>query len=181
MTRFPIVKESESPKELADVFADFRSRMGFAAAPNFILAQGGSPSVVNGTWGVVRHVLVEGELPRSLKEMMFVAISMDRDCKYCESAHLACCRMLGVDDKTLSTLVRSIDDMMPEKSRDIIQFGIKCARDPQSLNDDDFAVLKAHGLNHSQTTEVIAMSALAVYAITMAEAMQLDADEMFFA
>ena len=179
MTRFPIVSESEAPEELVEVFADFRSRMGFPVAPNFILAQGGSPSVVRGTWGVVRHVLVEGELPRSLKEMMFVAISMDRGCKYCESAHLACCRMLGVDEGTLATLVQSIDEMMPEKSRDIIQFGIKCARAPQSLSDDDFEKLRAHGLSDSQTTEVIAMSALAVYATTMADAMQLDADEMF--
>jgi len=146
MPRFPVLNESDPPTNVADVFADFRTRMGFPKAPNFILTQGVSPTVVRGTWGAVRHVLVEGELPRTLKEMMFVAISIDRNCKYCEAAHIACCRMLGVDEETIATLVKSINKMMPEKSRDIIQFGVKCARSPQDLGDDDFQQLRSHGL-----------------------------------
>src|SRR5204863_99592 len=48
-----------------------------------------------GNWEVVRNVLVTGEIPRWTKEVVFVAISKDRQCQYCAAAHLACCRMLG--------------------------------------------------------------------------------------
>lgn len=48
------------------------------------------------------NVLVGGALPRTIKEMLFVAISQDRKCRYCEAAHIACCRMLGIDASTIN-------------------------------------------------------------------------------
>ena len=38
---------------------------------------------------------------QGVKEMMFVAISKNRDCRYCTAAHIACCRMLGANSKLL--------------------------------------------------------------------------------
>ena len=110
---------------------------------------------------------------------MFVAISKDRNCRYCEAAHLACCRMLGVDTKTLDTLVERMDELLPERARAVIKFGVKCARDPQSLDEKDFATLIAHGLNQAEIVEAIGMSALAVYANIMADATGIADDEMF--
>ena len=94
--------------------------MSFPSAPNFIMTQGHSPTVARGTWGVVEHVLVMGEIPRWIKEMMFVAISKDRSCRYCTAAHIACCRMLGVDPKLLEELVADVDSMSDVRVRDII-------------------------------------------------------------
>ena len=73
MARFPIANEDDATGEVRDVLVDFRQRMGFADAPNFIKAQSAAPSVMKGTWGLVQNVLVNGSLPRSLKEMIFVA------------------------------------------------------------------------------------------------------------
>jgi AhpD family alkylhydroperoxidase len=156
MPHLPTLEPSSAPKEVADVYHDFQRRMGFPAPPNFIKTQGHSLAAVQGTWGLVQNVLIGGLLPRTLKEMMFVAISRARACRYCEAAHLACCRMLGVDPKAL-----------------------KCARDPQSLVDDDFERLRRHGLGHSEIMEAVSMAALAVYANTIADATGMPADEMF--
>lgn len=180
MSRFPIASEEKASSEVADVLIDFRTRMGFSDAPNFIKAQGVAPAVMKGTWGLVQNVLVEGRLPRSLKEMIFVAISVDRNCGYCEAAHLACCRMLGVDDEQLTTLVKNVDQMLPARTRDIIAFAVKCARTPQGLHDDDIAAMRSHGLGDAELMELIAMSALAVYANTLADAMAVEPDSMFF-
>jgi AhpD family alkylhydroperoxidase len=49
----------------------------------------------------VKNILVTGELSRWQNEMMFVAISKDRDCCYCTAAHTAWCRMLGVNPQLL--------------------------------------------------------------------------------
>lgn len=180
MARFLIASEESAPQAVVDVLVDFRTKMGFPDTPNFIKAQAASPAVMRGTWGLVQNVLIGGTLPRSLKEMLFVAISVDRNCGYCEAAHLACCRMLGVTEDTLTTLVKNVDGLRPERARDIIQFAVKCARSPQSLDDADFERLKAHGLSDSELTELIAMSALAVYANTLADALQVEPDSMFF-
>jgi AhpD family alkylhydroperoxidase len=77
---------------------------------------------------------VNGTLPRALKEMMFVAISKDRDCKYCEAAHAACCRMLGVDATTIQQIRSRTDELQPARKREVIRFAVKCARTPQELS-----------------------------------------------
>ena len=62
---------------------------------NFIKTQGHSArTAARATWDLVRGVLVSGQIPRWIKEMLFVAISKERKCQYCVAAHLACCRML---------------------------------------------------------------------------------------
>ena len=85
------------------VYTEFYTQMRFASAPIFITTQGHSPTAARGTWDLVRGILVNGELARWIKEIMFVAISHDRSCRYCRAAHIACCRMLKVDPGGRST------------------------------------------------------------------------------
>ena len=177
--RIPTLEPEDASPEVRSVYGDFQRRMGFPAAPNFIKAQGHSLAVATGTWGLVSHVLVGGALPRTIKEMLFVAISRDRNCRYCEAAHIACCRMLGVDARTIETVVQRLDSVEPETSRAILSFGLKCARNPQSLEDGDFESLKRVGLTDTEIVEVISMSALAVYANILADATGIADDDMF--
>jgi uncharacterized peroxidase-related enzyme len=177
--QLPALEPDSAPKDVVDLYNDFQRRMGFPAAPNFIKTQGHSIAAARGTWGLVENVLVGGLLPRTLKEMMFVAISQDRDCRYCQAAHLACCRMLGIEPTSLASLLANATDITPPKARDIIAFGVKCAHAPQSLADSDFERLRSHGLNNSEIMEAISMAALAVYANTIADATGMVPDEMF--
>jgi uncharacterized peroxidase-related enzyme len=177
--RIDVLPEGRAPREVADLYEDFRRQMGFPAPPNFILTLGHAPAVAEGTWGLVQNVLVGGRLPRTLKEMMLLAVSHDRQCRYCEAAHTACCRMLGVDAATLEALVARMEDVQPQKARDVLLFAVQCARDPQSLRDADFDVLRRHGLAEPEILEIISMSALAVYANILADATGVRSDEMF--
>ena len=177
--RLPTVEPEEASPEVRSVYADFQRRMGFPAAPNFIKAQGHSLAAATGTWGLVSNVLVGGALPRTVKELLFVAISHDRNCRYCEAAHIACCRMLGVKAESLSQLISDVQNLTDNRLRDIISFGLKCSRNPQSLTEADFDVLRKHGMKQSEIVELIAMSAFAVYANIMADATKMEPDEMF--
>ena len=179
MPHIPIVEPNQAPKEVLVVYQDFHRRMQFPAPPNFIKVQGHSGTVVRGSWDLVRNVLVTGKISRYIKEMIFVAISKDRKCRYCEAAHFACCRMLGVDQKLLNSLVYDIEGMTDRKLRDMILFALKCSRDPQKLTEADFQTLRGHGLGHTEILELIAMSGLAVYANIMADATAIEADAMF--
>ena len=179
MAHLPIVLPTNAPKESQAVYEEFYKRMSFPSPPNFIMTQGHSPTVARGTWELVRNVLVSGEISRWTKEMMFVAISKDRECRYCTAAHIACCRMLGVDIEMLNRLVRDVHSITNLKLREMILFAIKCSRDPRSLAEADFGNLRRHGLKESEILEIIAMSALAVYANIIADATAMDEDEMF--
>lgn len=174
-----ILRPDQASREAKVVYEEFYRRMAFPAAPNFIMTQGHSPTAARGTWGVVENVLVKGEIPRWQKEMVFAAISKDRNCRYCAAAHIACCRMLGVKPELLEDLVRDVNRLQDHKLRDMILFGIKCARNPQSLTETDYEQLRGRGLKESEIVELIAMSALAVYANIIADATAMPADEMF--
>ena len=141
------------------------------------MTQGHSLAVVKGSWDVVQNVLVSGKIERW--EMLFAAISKDRNCNYCAAAHLACCRMLGVSGLLLDDLVRDVNSISDPKLRDIILFGLRCSRDPQKLSEADYEMLRQHGLGQPQILELIAMSALAVYANILADATAMEEDAMF--
>ena len=179
MPHVPLLETDKAPPPVKTVYEEFHRRMSFPAPPNFIKTQGHSLVVARGTWDVVRNVLVSGAIPRWTKEMMFVAISKDRGCRYCTAAHIACCRMLGVDPDTLNHLVEDVTTLDDPRIRDIILFAVKCARDPQSLTDRDYDTLRRHGLQQSEIVEVIGMSAFAVYANIIADATAMEPDEMF--
>lgn len=179
MPHIPILKPAEAPRAVRNVYDEFHLRMSFPAPPNFIMTQGHSATVARGTWEVVRNVLVVGEIPRWTKEMMFVAISNDRGCRYCSAAHIACCRMLGVTPDMLEGLVRDVNTLPDRKLRAMMLFALKCSRDPQSLTEEDFDEMRRHGLKQSEIMETIAMSAFAVYANIIADATAMEPDEMF--
>jgi AhpD family alkylhydroperoxidase len=118
VANLPTLEPDAAPKEVVDIYHDFQRRMGFPAAPNFVKTQGHSLAAIRGTWGLVQNVLVGGILPRTLKEMMFVAISQSRNCRYCEAAHLACCLMLGIEPSALNDLVSNVTDISHDRRRD---------------------------------------------------------------
>lgn len=179
MPHIPILKPIHASKEVKCVYEEFYRGMSFVSPPNFIMTQGHSPWVARGTWEVVRNILVMGEIPRWTKEMMFVAISRDRKCRYCEAAHIACCRMLGVKPELLDQLVRDVDGLLDRKLRALVLFALKCSRTPQNLTKEDYYQLRELGLKTSEIVEIIAMSACAVYANIIADATAMDPDELF--
>jgi uncharacterized peroxidase-related enzyme len=170
---------NEAPEGVQELYEDFRARMIFPSAPNFIMTQGHSLTVARGTWSAVFNVLVSGKIPRWVKELIFVAISKDRGCLYCEAAHIACCRMLGVDRDVLDSLIRNVQSLANLKVRDMITFALKCSKNPRSLTPDDYATLRRHGLADEEIMEVIGMSALAVYANIIADATAMEPDAIF--
>jgi uncharacterized peroxidase-related enzyme len=157
------------------LYDEFCRRMGFPAPPNFITTQGHAPETGRGTWEFVKHVLLGGETPRWQKELMIVAISRERNCRYCMAAHTACCTMLGVNAEYMVDDVSRIPDAVV---RDKILFAMKAARDPQGLTSADFDRLRAHGLGHAQIVELIGVAGLAVYLNILADASGMQQDEM---
>jgi uncharacterized peroxidase-related enzyme len=181
MTNIPILPPEQACTATNVVYEEFHRRMSFPAPPNFIMTQGHSPTAARGTWEAVQNILVSGEIPRWKKELIFVAISKERNCKYCYAAHIACCRMLGVESGTIDIMIRDVAQLPDAKLRDMILFCQNCARDPQGLGPADYEVLREHGLKQSEIIELVAMSALAVYANIIADATAMEPDAMFAA
>ena len=111
--------------------------------------------------------------------MILLAISKEPQSQHCKAARIACCRTLGVKPELLESLVQAVETIPDVKIRDMILFALKCARDPRSLTNINFGKLHQHGLTLSETVEIIAMSAFAVYANIIADATGMEPDSMF--
>ncbi len=179
MPHINIVPPTEASAEVKVVYEEFHRRMSFPSPPNFIMTQGHSPVVARGSWDLVRNILVAGQIPRWMKETIFVAISKDRNCRYCMAAHIACCRMLGVDAVILDGVTSNVDSVSNLKLRTMLKFALRCSRDPQSLKESDYQLLRDAGLPNSEIIELIGMSALAVYANIIADSTAMTEDEIF--
>ena len=178
MRPFPLLDDDQLSGDAGKVIGEYRREMLSPAVPNFMRVQAVSPTVLAGTWGVTRYILNRGILPRALKEMILAAISSARNCKYCESAHLAFLKMLGVDEATRQALLMDLDSVVPARTRDIIQFAVKCATDPAGLTDADYDSLREHGIPDQELMEIIGMAAFAAYVNILADAIKIEIDPM---
>lgn len=177
MAHFPIVPENSAGPGVHRVFEEIRREKRLPFVPNFFKTLAHAPEALDATWMAYRGITTRGELPEALKEMIFVAISAARDCKYCEAAHLAFCNLLNVDRSHLAALARDIDEVRPERTRDILRFAVKCALEPRSVEQSDYATLRKHGLTVAEIMETIAMCGFAMYATTLADVLRLDIDQ----
>jgi uncharacterized peroxidase-related enzyme len=179
----PHIRSASSEQLLTksrSVYDEFHKKdMSCSRPSKFHHDAGHSPTVARGTWELVRNVLVAEKSLAGSKEMIFVAISQDRNCGYCRAAHIACCRMLGVKPELLDELVRDYKSITDLKVRDTILFAVKCSKNPQSLTEADYDKLREFGYKQSEIVELIAMSAFAVYANIIADATSTEPDKMF--
>lgn len=180
MPHIPPLPPTVASKEAQLVYEAFYTGMGFPAPPNFILTQGHAPDVARGSWLAVKNILVAGQIPRWIKELLFVAISVDRRCMYCAAAHIACCRMLNVNPEWTEAVSQNDLSQLPDsKMRAMIEFGLKVSKGRQDLSPGDFNKLRGFGLGQLEIMELIGMAAFAVYANIIADATGMDADAMF--
>jgi uncharacterized peroxidase-related enzyme len=177
MSLLPLLKEENATGDVAQTFADIRRRLRFPFVPNFFKAQVSSPNVLASTWFGVNTHLVGGTLPRALKEMIFVAVSAARNCEYCAVVHLALCKTVGVDEEMMDALVHDLDALMPQRTRDIVKFAVKCSQDPIRLSAEDFEKVRQHGLSDLELMEIVGMAAMATYCDIIADALKVEVDE----
>ena len=177
MAKFRMIEEQNAAGATDRVYKQILEVKHLRAVPNFFKTLANSQPVLEGTWNVYRNVSTQGSITEVLKEMIFVAISAAKQCEYCEAAHLAFCRILKVDAETCKNLVNNLDAIRPERTRDILRFSVKAGTEPKNLSDADYGKLKKHGITDNEIIEIVAMSAFATYAITVADALKLDVDK----
>jgi uncharacterized peroxidase-related enzyme len=180
MSVLPMVSEEDAAGKVADVYKEIKREFQIPFVPNFFKVQASSPQVLTTTWTLVHEILVNGNyVPRTIKEMIFVAVSNARKCAYCEAAHLAFCKLLGIDEKKREALADALDTLLPERLQDIVRFAIKVATAPLEVVDEDFAILSEHGVSEAELMEIISMASVATYATIIADTLKVEVDDDF--
>jgi uncharacterized peroxidase-related enzyme len=159
--RFRRIKNAEHNPELASLYAEIiESGLGNRVPLNWFTAQAERPDILAATWTLAKGILLHGQLPPTVKQMIAVKVSTYNRCRYCAAVHTSVLQAMGVPGEVIDRVTTDLNlaEVSPPQ-RAILQFAMKVARDPKSLTDGDFQNLQDLGLSDGETMEVAMMAA----------------------
>ena len=99
MKRRTMVEYADASDAVRAVYDEGMATMGLSGVPNWMKAMGNNETVLKANWEKFRHVVLQGNVPPLLKQLILFVISVREDNRYCTAAHGYAALDL---DKTLS-------------------------------------------------------------------------------
>ena len=125
--------------------------------PNVFRALDSSPRMLESNWGMFKSAVLEGNLPRTVKEMVGVVVSQVNGSEYARQVHLHSLGMQGVTEETLARLAAGNirDSGLPASTIEVLEFAQSVARDPSGQGPSARVRLRESGLSDSDVLEVV--------------------------
>jgi len=169
--RFRRIDRPENNPELGSLYAEMiESGLGERVPLNWFTAQAERPDILAATWKLVKGVLLQGQLPPTVKQMILLKISTHNQCRYCAALYTSALEAMGVPKEIIDSVTEDLSlAKVPPPQRAILEFAMKVAREPSSVTDEDFRQLRELGLSEGETMEVAMMGAFANFINTWAD------------
>jgi len=180
MTRFAIIEyEALTDPKAKAVYEQIIAELGFGIVPNLFKSMACSPDFLEANWEKFRGVVLRGQLPRTLKEMIGVAISQKNDSPYALKVHLHGLSALGMSEEVLRALVSDFEACpLPAREKAVIRFGLLAANQPHQLTDQHFEDLRKLGLDDQEIYEIVATANLFTGVNQYTDAIDLQIDSL---
>ena len=165
MSRFEQTKEAAADTKLGALYKEMLDQGVGADSPiNWFTAQSERPDIMEATWALFQGIMLRGELPPTVKEMISMTIAMQSNCRYCTVAHTNALEGMGVPTEVIESCAKDPDlAQIPPPQRAMIKFGLKTAKNPGSVTDADIDALRDHGLTDGEIMEVAMVAACAMF------------------
>ena len=180
MARFALIEHEQLTDATAQaVYNEIKEELGFGIVPNLFKSMAQHPHFLRAKWDEFRGVILEGELPRTLKEMIGVAISQANQSEYALRVHLHGLSALGISEQVLQLLISDFEACpLPRREKSAIHFGLLAATDPKALTTERYDELRAVGLTDAELFEIIATANLFVGVNQYTDAIALEIDAL---
>jgi len=177
MSRFQKIMEwshlddEEERADLEDQYEDMLA-CGFGASEpiNWFTSQGIRPDLMKLNWALSKGILVEGQLPPTLTQMIVLTISRHNSCRYCSVTHSRALESMGVPEQVIEACVADSEFSDLESPQcEVLRFAVKAARDPNSITDEDTQTLRDAGLQEGEILEIFMLIGFTKYINTWAD------------
>lgn len=179
ISRFPVPALDDMPADVRSRIEAVQERTGFV--PNVFLALAHRPDEFRAF--VAYHDAVmerDSALSKAEREMIVVATSAANDCLYCVVAHGAILRVRAKDPLIADVLAANYRNAdLTARRRAMLDFAVKLAIEPQRIEDDDLAELRAHNFDDEDIWDIAAVTALFALSNRLAHVMALRPNEEF--
>lgn len=180
MAHFPIQDYDDvSDPKVKAVYEEIRTELGFGMVPNLFKSMAINPDFLEANWKKFRGIILQGDVPRTIKEMIGIAISQANNSQYALQVHLHGLSALGISEEVLHTLVSDFANCpLPEREKAAISFGLLAATKPQQLTEADYQRLEEIGLDRGEIFELIATANLFTEVNQYTDAIALEIDSL---
>ncbi len=180
VSRFPIPDLDSLPEDVRSRIVAVHDKAGFI--PNVFLAWAYRPEEFRAFFAYHDALLEkEGGLTKAEREMIVVATSSLNHCHYCVIAHGAILRVRAkhplIADQVAINYLNA--DLTP-RQRAMLDFAMKVAGESHTVNEEDFARLKSHGLTDDEIWDIGSITALFALSNRVANLMALKPNAEFY-
>lgn len=139
------------------VFHEIETELGFGMVPNIFKSMAESPSALAAHWAMFKHTILEGQLPRIVKEMVGVVVSSVNRSEYARNVHLHSLGVQGVNEAVLSVLASGgvAAPELPWATQVMLTFAQRAAQDRFAIGAADFQALEDAGFTTSEQLEIV--------------------------
>ena len=181
ISRFPVPDLAALPDDIRQRIEAVQEKAGFV--PNVFLTLAWRPDEFRAFMAYHDALMErEGGLTPAEREMIVVATSAANDCQYCVIAHGAILRIRAknplISDQ-LATNYRKAD--ITPRQRAMLDFAMKVAMEAQTVGDDDYAALEAHGFSQDDMWDIAAIAAFFAMSNRLANASSMRPNAEFYA
>jgi uncharacterized peroxidase-related enzyme len=155
----PLVDPDTATDPLAQqTFHEIEQELGFGMVPNIFRSMGRQPRLLAANWQKFKATILQGSLPRNVKEMIGVVVSTVNRSDYAKQVHLHSLSVQGVETLWLQQLASDDlhDTALPDTIQAMVAFARVAARDPHALGTEHYAALTDAGLTGDEVYELIA-------------------------
>ncbi|GIX49414.1 MAG: alkyl hydroperoxide reductase AhpD [Candidatus Tectimicrobiota bacterium] len=180
LSRFPVPELDTLPADVRARIREVQEKAGFI--PNVFLVLAHRPEEFRAFFAY-HDALMEKEsgLTRAEKEMIVVATSAANQCPYCVIAHGALLRIYAKHPTLADQLaVNYRHAEISERQRAMLDFALKVARHAETLEEADFARLRAHGFSDEDIWDIGAIAAFFALSNRMASLTGMWPNEEFY-
>jgi AhpD family alkylhydroperoxidase len=127
-----LIEEREASQEVLAIYEDIKTVRKTDWVNNFWKALANHPPTLKRLWTNIKEVMAPGALDPLTKEMIYIAVSVTNNCRYCIASHTASARTKGMSDAQYAELIAVIG-LANETNR--LVHGYDVPVDPQFLAD----------------------------------------------
>jgi len=175
MSRINPLDPQSTQASTVEIFAEIKNAFGMV--PNLFRAYANHPPLLEANWFKVKKVMMEGILPRKVKETIAVVVSRDNSCNYCVAAHEAALRSIGVSSEEIRAIETDLEqaDFSP-KEQALIKFARQANSDPLRIKDTEIEALRALGADDAELVEALGVMELFVGFNKFLDSLQIEID-----
>lgn len=158
ISRYPVPEIKDLPEDVQAIFKSVKEELGFI--PNVMKALSHRPAELR-AFLAYHNAVVEKEsgLSRAEMEMLIVAHSGYNGCTYCIMSHGATLRKVSGNPYIADQVaVNYLEADITPREKAIIDFAMKITKDSRAINEEDFVVLRTHGLNDEDIWDIAGIS-----------------------